>query len=491
MRVVKSIILPISIISSFALSYAGNNGSHQLRLTLDTVVDNLSPNNPSSKIELLNYKNAIMDYENYQKSYLPSFSMSVNPVSFNQSIQMLQQASDGTYNYVNNYSNSSTVGLTISQKIGWTGGTLSLNSSLNSLNQFSIHKNSFSATPYNITYTQPLVGGKKQFVLEKSIAYKQYQIALKNYYNKLTEIQQQSVSLFIDALYNRILYEQAEANLAINDTLLHLSAVKLNNGNITQYEYDQVLLQYKNNQYTLESARRNMQNTMRKFTTFIGVDDQDIQLLVPDINVPLIDQNTAVFYIHKNNPFILQQEIERLDAEQTLCKSILENSFNSSISLNFGKNQYGNTLSQVYKNLSTNQAVNISLQIPVFQWGINKNKSRIARNKYLSTILSLDKNKKEFEDDIKEKYDNYTQAILLCNISKEGYQLAKSQYNLGIQKFIKGKISFFDLSSIWKNEDDALKQYFSSMKDLWNNYLILRNIALYDFKNKKDLNMSQ
>lgn len=121
-------------------------------LTLDHVINVLALESTSAKIERLNYSNDILEFENYQKRKLPSISVSLSPVSFNRSIKLLQNPGDGSYSYVNDYSNSSSLGLSVSQKIGLTGGNLNVGSNLNYLNEFTQKRHSFSTTPFTIGY---------------------------------------------------------------------------------------------------------------------------------------------------------------------------------------------------------------------------------------------------------------------------------------------------------------------------------------------------
>lgn len=64
-------------------------------ITLAHVLDTLVPDSRTAKIEQLKYRNALLRYMNYRKSFLPSLSVDFTPVNFNRSLRLLQQASDG------------------------------------------------------------------------------------------------------------------------------------------------------------------------------------------------------------------------------------------------------------------------------------------------------------------------------------------------------------------------------------------------------------
>jgi outer membrane protein len=75
-------------------------------VTLDEVINRLSLESSSAKIELLNFQNDLLQYENYKKSFLPAFVLNFNPINFNRSLRLLQQPIDGSYSYVEDNSNN-------------------------------------------------------------------------------------------------------------------------------------------------------------------------------------------------------------------------------------------------------------------------------------------------------------------------------------------------------------------------------------------------
>ena len=85
----------------------------------------------------------------------------------------------------------------------------------------------------------------------------------------------------------------------------------------------------------------------------------------------------------------------------------MNNRFNANVSFNYGVNQYAETLANAYQHLSVRQSISVGLQIPVFQWGINKNKIRIAQNTYQVACLDIDKKVLEFENELTEKINLY------------------------------------------------------------------------------------
>ena len=175
-----------------------------LELTLSDVVSHHSLQSPAAKIEHLNYQNEVLEYANYKKSFLPSVSFTLNPVNFNRSLRLLQSPEDGSYSYVEDYSNSSSAGLSISQKVGFTGGNLNIGTDLSFLNEYSRNYRSFSTSPFYINYSQDLWGGRKRLRMERRITESRNLISIKQYCVKLAEIQERSVELYLTTLSEKL-----------------------------------------------------------------------------------------------------------------------------------------------------------------------------------------------------------------------------------------------------------------------------------------------
>lgn len=158
-------------------------------ITLGQVIDTLSLCSNAAKTEELKFRNELLEYENYRKGFFPTISLNVSLIDFNRSLRLLQQAADGSYFYVGDYSNSSGLGIIIRQKIGFTGGELNVGSNLNYLHEYSRHRKSFGTAPFTIGYSQQLWGGRRLNRLESRIVYEKRLSAVKQYCTSVAGIQ--------------------------------------------------------------------------------------------------------------------------------------------------------------------------------------------------------------------------------------------------------------------------------------------------------------
>lgn len=459
-----------------------------LELTLSDVVDHYSLQSPAARVEHLNYQNIVLEYANYKKGFLPSISFTLNPMNFNRSLKLLQSPEDGNYSYVEDYSNASSVGLNISQKIGLTGGNINIGTNLSLLDEYSRDYQTFSASPFYINYSQDLWGGRKQLRLERKIRDNRNLISVKQYCLKLAEIQERSVELYLAVLSEKLLVEFSMQNISVNDTLRHISKIKLENGDITSYDYKQIELQMLDTQYTYQQALKRYKEAVRDLTNYLKVDADSISINIPQLELPLLLETSVVeHHVKRNNPSLLEEHTKLQEAELDLLNAKLETRINGNISLNFGLNQYAESLSMVYKNANQRQSLNITFRIPVYQWGVNCNKQRIANNNYKIKQFVIENSIREFSNDIKKHIDRYNHSVCLWQLAEASCRLSHEQYMIAVKAFTLGELSVYELTSARQKQNDSIKQYYVAIKDTYISYFHLRSLSLYDFQTEQDL----
>lgn len=455
------------------------------QISLEQVLNEWCLSSPSAHKVELSYKNTILRFENYKKGFLPSLSFSLSPINFNRSQKLMQNSTNGNYSYVEDYSNSSNTGVTIQQKVGITGGEFSISSRLNYLREFSGNKERFGTTPLIINYSQSFIGGLHNYKKQRNIEYAQYNNSLKQYCSEIADIQTQAVNLFMNLFSSKLATDLSHKNLLISDSLLIISKALLDNGHFTEYEYHQMELQQLNNKYTFENSSKNFQKALRKLTAFLGKPEwvnQNIEVLTPLFNLPIkIDERLASLYAHRNSPFALAQEQKRLKAEQTLFTAKLDNRFNGNINISYGLNQHADHFIDAYRKADHTQNIMIGVQIPIFQWGINRNKIQIAQNNYQNSIIEIEQAEVEFDNNIKDMVESYNYNINLWFVATKSYQLSQEQFILLSHKFNSGKVSAYELASAQQEQYNAMQKYYNSIQNVWNTFCILRKTTLYDF----------
>lgn len=472
----------------FILILSGCCSVQPLRaVSIEEAVNIYALRSPRARILRLNYENSSLDFENYQKSFLPMLSFSLTPISFNNSLHLLQDPVTGSYSYVKDNANTSSGEISVIQKIGITGGTLMASSSISFLREFSSNRNSYNTSPLYISYSQPLRGNVKRYRLNRSIMHLQNALARKILCTSLSEEQQKVVSLYMAAWYGQLRYETAISNVGKGDTLLIMARLKLDNGYITPYDYNQIELQQLDTRMMLETAAQERLVALRSLCTELGVDNIDVERPHAASLPPYIEPLSVIALIRKNNPQALNSELRKRQAELERYEKRMETRFNGNISLSYGLNQYAPTFSGAYRKPERRQTVGITLTIPAFQWGINHNKRRMADNSYNAEMIEIEQAETVFENEIKTLADDYNHARKTLDTAEKSYMLSQKQYGLSVEKFGLGRISVYELFNAYNTQMSAMQKYYDSMNDLYTQYFNLRHAALHDFAGDKDL----
>lgn len=461
------------------------------QISLEQVLNEWCLSSPSAKKIKLSYENTLLAFDNYKKQFLPSIAFSLNPVNFNHSQKLMQNAESGNYSYVEDYTNSSSTEIAIRQKIGIIGGELSVSSRLNYLREFSNNRDRFGTNPLYINYSQPFVGGFYNYKKQRDIQHAQFNNSIKRYCSEIADVQTQAVGLFMSLFSSKLSTELSHKNLQISDTLLAAGKALLDNGYFTEYEYHQMELQQLNDRYAYESSIKNYQKALRELITFLNKSewvDSEVDVQTPEFNLPLrIDEKQAIYYARHNSPFALTQEEKRLKAEQALFTAKLNNRFNGNISLSYGLNQYSDRFLDAYRTPDYTQGVMIGVQIPIFQWGINRNKIRMAKNNYQNSMIEIEQEEANFDNNIRDIVEDYNHNMNLWFVATKSYQLSQEQYALLARKFHSGKVSVYELTSARQEQYKAMQRYYDAIMNAWSSFCSLRKSTLYDFAKQMEL----
>lgn len=433
----------------------------------------------------LEYENQLLEYENYRKGFLPSLSFGISSFSFNHAMRILQDANTGAYTNVNNYSGQTGGSLSVSQKVGPTGGTLSMSSTLSYIRDFSRDGNSISTSPFHVSYSQSLLGGYRHYKYERERSRLELQLAVRTYCSVISDERKKILGLYMDAFADLMDRDLFTRNIAISDSVMLHARIRKGAGKITDYEYKQLELELLDNKVMQQKAQMRYEQDIRKLSKEIGLDE--ISLSMPDYaSLPLRLEFADVHNLAMaNNPQMLSDRISRLDAEDNLSETLRNTGFNADISMSYGLNQYAHSFLPAYQRPSAQQSVSVTLRIPVFQWGINRNKRRMARNRHEQAVLSQEQSEKDFVDEIRDCVIVYNHHMGLLSVASERYALAQELYVQAARKFCAGRMSAIDLSTTAKDCLESKNEMVESMQEALEKYHELCGYALYDFSREK------
>lgn len=159
------------------------------------------------------------EYRSYKISRLPSISLQATPLQYNSSYTQRYDFEQNIDVYRQQNSVYSSFGVSVKQNMGLTGGTISLDTNLDYINNNSTNSYSqFSGVPIRISYSQKLFGFNN-FKWDKSLEPLKYKMAEKQYLYAIEEITEQTVAYFFDYAIAQKEYEMSIENMLSADSL--------------------------------------------------------------------------------------------------------------------------------------------------------------------------------------------------------------------------------------------------------------------------------
>lgn len=157
------------------------------QLTLGNAIAIAQENSYDMQLAKLSFMSKYWVYRSFLADQLPSINLSGELGGFDHSLVAVRNYDNGQIAYVNNNSLSNMLMLSVDQKIAATGGTVSLQSYLYSLNQFTYDETTFNTQPLRISYTQPIRSFNSLKWNKKTMPI-DYQIAQKNYLSAMQQV---------------------------------------------------------------------------------------------------------------------------------------------------------------------------------------------------------------------------------------------------------------------------------------------------------------
>lgn len=126
------------------------------KMSLEQAIEIAHSRSPQVQMAQLNFMAQYWNFRSYKAQFLPSLNLHGNLGNYNRSLVDVRDPETGRITYVANNTLSNELSISIDQNIALTGGKVSLNTSLDRLDQFNYGTQIYNSNPLSIRYTQPL-----------------------------------------------------------------------------------------------------------------------------------------------------------------------------------------------------------------------------------------------------------------------------------------------------------------------------------------------
>jgi len=240
----------------------------------------------------------------------------------------------------------------------------------------------------------------------------------------------------------------------------------------------------KSNLYNKEIALENSKDGFRQ-SLGIGLDRDFLILANVKTDKIDLDMQDAVQKGLNQRMELRQKEIATEQALFNLIKTKASNEFKGSISASFGLLGQNSDVNKMFHKPSDDQAVTVSLNIPVWDWGAKRARVRASKAAIESSRIDTKELKKSIEIDIRKTCRSIPNLLKQIEIAKQNVSNAERTYDLNLEKYKLGNLTGMQLQQF----QDQLTQKKQSVTSAIISYklelLNLKIQTLWDYKTNK------
>jgi len=428
-------------------------------------------------------------YRSYRAELLPSLNLSAGLAQFNRSLVSLQDYNTGTISYRANYNLSNDATLYVSQNIPWTGGTLSLSTSMSRLDQYSPSRlTTYYIQPVYLSYMQSL-WGYNRFKFDRESQPRQYEAAKREYLETMEQVSQTAISYFWNYAAARESHERTLRSFDESKRLFQAAQSRFAMGTITRDQLLQVEVSMLNDSLAVHTSTVSLRSAQNRLCSYIGYQEDTPLTLTVSYEVPDLElsYDEVLERALENSSFRLDQEIQSIEADRNVAQAKASRGVTASVNARFGMSGAADRMSDAVTALQDQEVVGISLGIPLVDWGLGRGRVRMAQAQAETTRGRLQQSMVDYRQDLQTQVMQFNGQKLQCEISRRASELAEDSYSLALQNFGSGSMTMTQLDQLKQKRDAALSTYISNVASYWNYYFGLRCATLYDWITGTDI----
>ena len=452
-----------------------------LRLSLDDCIAMARRQSIDAAVALGELRSAYWQWRSYRADLLPEVSLQGTAPSWNKRYSSYQQA-DGSLSFVRNDYLGLDGALHITQKLWPTGGTLSVESSLEYLHQSGSggSGNQFMSLPVAVTLSQPLFS-VNHLKWNRRIEPLRYREAQARFLTETEQVAMQAISLYFGLLLAGEQVNIARQNLQTAEKLYEVAQAKRHMGTISENDVLQLRLDVLTARSALTNSESNRQTRQFALRSFLDV-EADIEPVVPE-GVPQVrlDYDNVLNHALQNNALATTMRRRQMEADYAVA-SARANRQSINLYAQLGYTGTGDNMNSAYRNLLSNEVVSVGITVPLLDWGKRKGQRRMAESNRDIVQGQLRQQSQDFRQDIfilTEQFNNQAEQL---RIACEADTIARRRYHTNVETFKIGSISTLELSDAQKAKDQARIGRIQQLFNYWYYYYQLRSIALWDFE---------
>jgi len=418
----------------------------------------------------------------------PSISLSASIPDFTKTSSPVVQP-DGRIAFQSIRQANSAVGLSVQQVIPQTGGSLFLTSGLQRFDDLSSDITQYNGIPVRLGIFQPIFGfnpwkyNQRINDLSRDVAAIQFDVDVEETFTDIT------------VLYFEVLIADADVSIArenesVNKRLLTIANERYRLGKISRDELLQLEIARDNASLDLRAATLRLENAERALYVIAGT---EMPTDTHRYNLPAAPEEIVIDYdqlheqLSRHRPEFKQFLLDKLQLDRDQARVKADFGFQANLSASVGLARGSDRLQDIYRDPFDEQQFNVTLSVPIVDWGRRKSELKLIQN-------AKDRTQIQYDQDV----FGLTQAVdiraarlsqILRQLKTQDAILMKSQerFKISNDRYVLGDIDITNLTISQQENNQAQRNYIQLLRDFWVSYYELRALTGFDVINNSKI----
>lgn len=474
-------IFALMILGSCYTSHAQQN----ITADLDKIISTAQSGSPDALVAESRLVNSKWQNIAFYAGFKPQLRLNATLPDLTRSINRITLP-DGSVDFRSQSFMNTSVGISLFQVIKKTGGTVSIGTNVNRLDQFESdlfpYQRSYLTNPVSLFIDQPLFAFNAYKWNQKSNDL-QYESRQKQYTEQRETIAYDAVNNFFQLYVTGIQLENATRNQVYLDSLNIIAEGRFSVGRIAETEMLQVKLGSKNASARVSQLQLDRQIQTEVLRDFLGISEEVIFNLTPPEDPPmyLIDKDLAIFEATKNRSRTIEFRQRLLEADRAVEEARRDAGPSISLTGSLGLTGTNPSFNESYNGLLDQESVRLSLSVPIADWGLRKAQKEIAKSNLELEQLQVSLDQNNFEREITVNINQLDLKRRQLRLQKEALEVATLRLDIAKKRYQIGKTDVLDLNVAIQEHRSSIQQYYNALWNVWQAHYQIRNLTLYDF----------
>ncbi len=428
----------------------------------------------------------------FKTSFSPAVSLDLLAPDFVKSSRATVQP-DGSIAFQSISQNNASINLGVEQQLKSTGGTLFFTTQLQRFDNFSLDSKQYNGIPFRVGFSQPLFGFNELKWADKiePLALKE---ADRKYIIDMEDIHLRATFQYFELLTAQLNEKIAQTNSEVNEKLLDIAKERFELGKISRNELLQLELEYKSAIKNLSAASFQVDFSRGALYTFLGQTNQaGVNLETPQTKTieMMVNTGIALEQARANRPEIIAFERQQKEADRDINEAKVQYGIQANLFASFGYAKGAPSIGEVYNKPLSEQQLQLSVSIPLLDWGRKKAAVGIATARKELVTQQIAQDQLDFDNNILQLIGQWEQLQQEIKLQEEIQNVSLDRFEISRQRYVLGDISITDLTIAQREKDQAQRDYIDTLRNYWFAYFQLRKLTGYDFENNSPITFNK